>query len=73
MVPSAAPTVEAGANVLQMSTVRAVVLETTGDISVLHGDGALHPDLLYGVVRRRLNYNSGDSINDTATSAGTSI
>ncbi len=40
------------ANVLRPEEVRAVVLETTGDISVLHGepDGAtLHPDLLRGV------------------------
>jgi uncharacterized membrane protein YcaP (DUF421 family) len=40
------------ANVLDPSEVRAVVLETTGDISVLHGepDGmALHPCLLRGV------------------------
>jgi len=39
-------------NVLQPSEVRAVVLETTGDISVLHGppDGQdLHPLLLSGV------------------------
>ena len=40
------------ANVLDPSEVRAVVLETTGDISVLHGDPAgtaLHPCLLRGV------------------------
>ena len=40
------------ANVLHPSEVRAVVLETTGDISVLHGepDGQdLHPCLLRGV------------------------
>ncbi len=37
------------ANVLDYSTVRAVVLETTGSISVLHGDCALDPDLLEGV------------------------
>lgn len=40
------------ANVLDPSEVRAVVLETTGDISVLHGepDGqALHPCILRGV------------------------
>ena len=39
-------------NVLDPSEVRAVVLETTGDISVLHGDpagAALHPCLLRGV------------------------
>jgi len=36
------------ANVLDMSQVRAVVLETTGDISVLHGDG-LQERLLSGV------------------------
>jgi uncharacterized membrane protein YcaP (DUF421 family) len=36
------------ANVLKMSDVRAVVLETTGDVSVLHGD-ELEEDLLYGV------------------------
>ena len=40
------------ANVLDPSEVRAVVLETTGDVSVLHGDPsgpALHPCLLRGV------------------------
>lgn len=36
------------ANVLDHDEVRAVVLETTGDISVLHGD-TLHEDLLKGV------------------------
>ncbi|MBP0617333.1 DUF421 domain-containing protein [Jiella mangrovi] len=34
-----------GANIQAMSEVRAVVLETTGDISVLHGD-RLEPELL---------------------------
>ncbi len=38
------------ANVLDYSSVRAVVLETTGDISVLHGDSPLDPDLLEGVM-----------------------
>jgi uncharacterized membrane protein YcaP (DUF421 family) len=38
------------ANVLDLSEVRAVVLETTGDISVLHGEGRLDPSLLDGVV-----------------------
>jgi uncharacterized membrane protein YcaP (DUF421 family) len=38
------------ANVLRMEDVRAVVLETTGDISVLHG-AALQPRLLSGVRR----------------------
>lgn len=37
------------ANVLDPSTIRAVVMETTGDVNVLHGDGPLHPDLLSGV------------------------
>ena len=40
------------ANVLDPGEVRAVVLETTGDISVLHGDPdgqALHPCILRGV------------------------
>ena len=40
------------ANVLAPSEVRAVVLETTGDISVLHGDPGgqdLHPCILRGV------------------------
>lgn len=37
------------ANVLDVSSVRAVVLETTGDISVLHGDGPLDPRLLESV------------------------
>ncbi|MDO5758558.1 MAG: DUF421 domain-containing protein [Rhodobacterales bacterium] len=38
------------ANALNMSTVRAVVLETTGDVSVLHGDGM--DDILLKGVRR---------------------
>lgn len=38
------------ANVLHMSKVRAVVLETTGDISVLHGDD-LDDDLVDGIER----------------------
>ena len=40
------------ANVLRLSEVRAVVMETTGDISVLHGDPdgpALEAALLHGV------------------------
>ncbi|WP_412061813.1 DUF421 domain-containing protein [Rubrivirga sp. IMCC45206] len=40
------------ANVLDPSEVRAVVLETTGDITVLHGEPggrALHPSVLRGV------------------------
>jgi uncharacterized membrane protein YcaP (DUF421 family) len=37
------------ANVLRYGQVRAVVLETTGDISVLHGDGEFDPHLLRGV------------------------
>lgn len=37
------------ANVLRYDQVRAVVLETTGDISVLHGDRDVEPDLLSGV------------------------
>lgn len=37
------------ANVLRYENVLAVVLETTGDISVLHGDGPLETDLLCGV------------------------
>ena len=37
-----------GANVLSLTQVRAVVLETTGDISVLHGD-RLDDDLMEGV------------------------
>jgi uncharacterized membrane protein YcaP (DUF421 family) len=39
------------ANVLAYSEVHAVVIETTGDISVLHGGGELDPDLLRGVRR----------------------
>jgi uncharacterized membrane protein YcaP (DUF421 family) len=39
------------ANVLQYHQVQAVVLETTGDISVLHGDSDLDPGLLRGVRR----------------------
>ena len=38
------------ANALDISEVRAVVLETTGDVSVLHGTGPLHPSLLEGIV-----------------------
>lgn len=37
------------ANVLRYADVQAVVLETTGDISVLHGSEPLEPDLLDGV------------------------
>jgi len=40
------------ANVLRIDGVRAVVMESTGDVSVLHGDPdgpALEPDLLEGV------------------------
>ena len=40
------------ANVLTMQSVRAVVLETTGDVSVLHGDGPLEAILLNNVDRR---------------------
>jgi uncharacterized membrane protein YcaP (DUF421 family) len=39
------------ANVLHYGQVRAVVLETTGDVSVLHGDDELDPALLRGVRR----------------------
>jgi uncharacterized membrane protein YcaP (DUF421 family) len=39
------------ANVLHYGQVRAVVLETTGDVSVLHGDDDLDPALLRGVRR----------------------
>ncbi len=35
---------------LNFDQVVAVVLETTGDISVLHGDDPLDPDLLHGVI-----------------------
>jgi uncharacterized membrane protein YcaP (DUF421 family) len=37
------------ANALSFADVRAVVLETTGDVSVLHGDGELDPELFVGV------------------------
>lgn len=37
------------ANVLNYDQIKVVVLETTGDVSVLHGDAPLDPDLLYGV------------------------
>ncbi len=40
------------ANVTNVDQVLAVVLETTGDISVLHGDGPLDETLLEGVVGR---------------------
>ena len=39
-----------GANVLDMAKVRAVVLETTGDVSVLHGDH-LEETILHGTAR----------------------
>ena len=39
------------ANVLNTRQIRAVVLETTGDISVLHGEGKLEDDLLKDVQR----------------------
>lgn len=41
------------ANVLALADVRAVVLETTGDISVLHGTEEVDPALLDGVIDRR--------------------
>ncbi len=41
------------ANVLALRQVRAVVLETTGDVSVLHGE-RLEDDLLHGVRRGTL-------------------
>lgn len=37
------------ANVLQLTSVQAVVLETTGDISVLHGSDGVQDSLLEGV------------------------
>ena len=37
------------ANVLHLDQVRAVVLESTGDVSVLHGDGPVDDVLLEGV------------------------
>jgi uncharacterized membrane protein YcaP (DUF421 family) len=37
------------ANVLRSADVQAVVLETTGDVSVLQGEGQLEPRLLEGV------------------------
>ena len=39
------------ANVLQLSEVRAVVFESTGDMSVLHGDVDVDDELLEGVIR----------------------
>lgn len=39
------------ANALTYDRIRAVVLETTGDISVLHGEGPVEPELLRGVRR----------------------
>ncbi len=38
------------ANVYNYDTLRAVVLETTGDVSVLHGDGELDLDIFQDVV-----------------------
>jgi uncharacterized membrane protein YcaP (DUF421 family) len=37
------------ANVLNLEQVKAVVLETTGDVSVIHGDAPFDPDLLRDV------------------------
>lgn len=37
------------ANVLQLSNVRAAILETTGDVSVIHGSGSVDDDILTGV------------------------
>lgn len=37
------------ANVYDLSKLRAVVLESTGDISVLHGDGPVSPEVLQDV------------------------
>ncbi len=39
------------ANVLRLQDVRAVVLETTGDISVLHGEHQIDPEILEGLRR----------------------
>lgn len=49
------------ANVLRFDQVHAVVLETTGDISVLHGDGPLDPALLDGVRGHHLLSDGGGS------------
>ena len=40
------------ANIADVAQVRAVVLETTGDVSVLHGETPLDPALLEGVTGR---------------------
>lgn len=40
---------EGGIYARPTSTIAAVVMETTGTISVLHGDGPLDPDVLCGV------------------------
>ena len=37
------------ANVLRLEDVRAVVLETTGDVTVLHGAGPVDEELLHGI------------------------
>lgn len=39
------------ANVASLDRVQAVVLETTGDISVIHGDAAIDPSIVEGVRR----------------------
>lgn len=39
------------ANVSRLDRVKAVVLETTGDISVIHGDDAIDPSIVDGVRR----------------------
>lgn len=49
------------ANVLDPGSVRAVVLETTGNMSVLHGDASLDPWLLEGVIgAEEITRSSGD-------------
>lgn len=51
------------ANVLTFDDVQAVVLETTGDISVLHGDHPVEPQLLDGV-RGRPGFDSADAVRE---------
>lgn len=54
------------ANVLQMSHARAVIVETTGDVSVLHGnpDVVIDDELLLGVRDRSLHGSDGKPLEE---------
>jgi uncharacterized membrane protein YcaP (DUF421 family) len=47
------------ANVVRLSDVAAVVLETTGDFSIIHGHDAVAPEMLQGVVGAELVLRDG--------------